>query len=136
MDDVQKWRRFKIGKLIRDKMPEIMRSMGLRVYERTVDAEEYISLLKLKLVEEATEVFNAKSLEEITEELADVYEVFLSLCKAQNIDFAVIEKARIDKKEQKGGFDNRVYNKCVEIEASNPFIKYYLNNQEAYPEEV
>ncbi|MBN9542197.1 MAG: hypothetical protein J0G32_00175, partial [Alphaproteobacteria bacterium] len=61
MDDVQKWRRFKIDKLIRDKMPDIMRSMGLKVYERTVDLDEYLSVLKLKLVEEATEVFNAKS---------------------------------------------------------------------------
>ncbi|MBN8827968.1 MAG: nucleoside triphosphate pyrophosphohydrolase [Sphingobacteriia bacterium] len=136
MDDMQKWRRFKIDKLIRDKMPEIMRSMGLMVDERTVDVDEYISLLKLKLVEEATEVFNAKSLEEITEELADVCEVLLSLCKAQNIDFEAVEKARINKKEHKGGFDKRTYNKCVEIEANNPFIKYYLNNKEAYPEEV
>lgn len=45
--------RFKVDKLIRDKLPQIMRSSGIQVFERVMGKDEYLKRLKDKLLEEA-----------------------------------------------------------------------------------
>ncbi len=69
------------GKLVRDKIPEIMRADGVEPQIRILDADEYRAALLHKLVEEAREV-RASDLESRLGELADVYEV---LCSALDL---------------------------------------------------
>jgi predicted house-cleaning noncanonical NTP pyrophosphatase (MazG superfamily) len=125
---------FKVDKLIRDKLPQIMRASGIQVFERVMEKDEYLKRLKDKLLEEAKEVIASGSEKEMREELADLLEVMLSLAKAYGMEFADIQQAAEQKRADKGGFDNRIYNAFVEIEAGNPSLGYYRARPDQYPE--
>ncbi len=60
---------------------------------------------------------DAASLAEITEELADVMEVVLAIAKANGISMGDVEKFRILKHSESGGFEGRVYVSSVESDA-------------------
>jgi predicted house-cleaning noncanonical NTP pyrophosphatase (MazG superfamily) len=64
--------RFKLDKLIRDKMPDLMRTHGAAVVDRIIENDEYLQRLQNKLFEEAQEVFESKNVDDIREELADL----------------------------------------------------------------
>ena len=127
------FRRFKVGKLIRDHIPEIMRSKGILVHDRIMEHDEYIAELKTKLLEEAEEVKQALNIEELTEELADVLEVIQAFIKASGIPSEQIEKIRLEKRNSKGGFERKVYGSHIEMEESHPEFAYFLNKAEKYP---
>lgn len=125
---------FKVEKLIRDKMPAIMRAQGITVHERIMDQEEFIQKLKNKLLEEAEETKLAKDKEELLEELADVLEVVQALSTSSGLSLEQIEQKRIEKRMKKGGFESRVYNHRVDIDETNHVISYYVNKPSHYPE--
>jgi predicted house-cleaning noncanonical NTP pyrophosphatase (MazG superfamily) len=124
--------RFKVDKLIRDKLPQIMRASGIQVFERVMEKDEYLKRLKDKLLEEAKEVIASGSEKEMREELADLLEVMLSLAKAYGMEFADIQQAAEQKRADKGGFDNRIYNAFAPIEAGNPSLGYYRARPDQY----
>ncbi len=126
--------RFKVDKLIRDKLPQIMRASGIQVFERVMEKDEYLNMLKDKLLEETKEVIASGSGKEMREELADLLEVMLALAKIYGMELADIQKAAEQKRADKGGFDNRIYNAFVEIEAGNPSLGYYRARPDQYPE--
>lgn len=64
--------RFSVHKLIRDKLPHMIRSAGIVVSDYVMDDAEYSEKLNQKLLEEAQEVLAAVKPKEILEELADV----------------------------------------------------------------
>jgi predicted house-cleaning noncanonical NTP pyrophosphatase (MazG superfamily) len=126
--------RFKVDKLIRDNLPQIMRASGIQVFERVMEKDEYLKRLKDKLLEEAKEVIASGSAKEMREELADLLEVMLALVKVYGMEFTDIQQAAEQKRADKGGFDNRIYNAFVEIEAGNPSLGYYRARPDQYPE--
>lgn len=130
-------RRFKIGRLVRDKIPERMQSLGAKDKNHCLNPNEYTSQLKLKLLEEAKEVVESQTREELQEEIADVLEVLHSLAKNQGIQFEDIEKKRIEKREDRGGFDKGIFIEYIEIETedeSHPLLQYCFKHPEKYPE--
>jgi predicted house-cleaning noncanonical NTP pyrophosphatase (MazG superfamily) len=126
--------RFKVDKLIRDNLPQIMRASGIQVFERVMEKDEYLKRLKDKLLEEAKEVIASGSEKQMREELADLLEVMLALAKVYGMEFIDIQQAAEQKRADKGGFDNRIYNAFVEIEAGNPSLGYYRARPDQYPE--
>lgn len=100
---------FKIDKLVRDHTPEIMRSHGMIVYDMVMEKDEYAERLKDKLLEEAKEVTASKTPDEILEELADLLEVIYALSKESGLSIEQVEEKRISKKQERGGFENRIY---------------------------
>ena len=70
-----------------------------------VEDEEYIKELNKKLLEEAHEFIE----ENAVEELADIMEVIQSIMRAKNISYEELKKVQVLKREQKGGFNDRVY---------------------------
>lgn len=127
-------RRFKIDQIIRDKLPEIMRSQGIAVFERPLEGKELDHRLREKLLLEAQEVQNAQSTEELIEELADVLEVVHALAKAAGADIQRVEEKRAKKLQARGGFEARFYNPYVEVDEANPAINYYLSRPAQYPQ--
>lgn len=95
-----------MGKLVRDRIPEIMREQGKDPEVERISGERLRLALKDKLVEEAGEVRQA---EDIVEELADVLEVVDALIEAYGLDYGVIEHARADKKAKRGSFSRGEY---------------------------
>mgnify|MGYP005752676503 CR=1 FL=1 len=127
--------RFAVGKLIRDGLPAMMRAQGLEVFERRLDDADYTAALRTKLLEEAAEAVRAPGREALIEELADVLEVILAIAAAEGIDPEDVEAARLAKRDERGGFDGRIFNAAVEGDADLPAVHYYLARPEAYPRE-
>ena len=67
-----------MGKLVRDRVPEIMRADGREPDTPELDEQEYLRSLFDKLSEEAGELRDADP-EHRLEEAADVYEVLLAI---------------------------------------------------------
>ena len=98
--------KYTYNKLVRDKIPASIDSMeGRKANWRIMDNEEYIKELNKKLLEEAHEFIE----ENAVEELADIMEVIQSIMRAKNISYEELKKVQALKREQKGGFNDRVY---------------------------
>jgi len=92
-------------KVVRDKIPESIVERGELVTQVKIHGEELVAALKSKLIEEAIEVMDAKSTDEIMEELADVLEVVHALAHHLKVSLKNIEEARKSKRQKRGGFD-------------------------------
>ena len=125
---------FKMDKLIRDLVPEMMRSRGMTLLARTMERDEYIQRLKDKLLEETNEIIEAKTSAELLEEFADVFEVIHALAKECNLSMEQIETKRCEKKQKNGAFGQRIYSAAIEMDADNENISYFLARPAKYPE--
>ena len=76
----------KYNKLVRDNIPNIIKNEGLDYKTRVLDDKEYEVELRRKLIEEATELFEAKNIEEKIYELADIYEIIEYILMINKID--------------------------------------------------
>jgi predicted house-cleaning noncanonical NTP pyrophosphatase (MazG superfamily) len=92
------------AKLVRDKIPQIIRDTGAEPVTRVADAEEYRDLLRAKLVEEVDEFLASDD----PNELADVLEVLLALAGDLGVDRDHLEKLRTAKAFERGGFADRI----------------------------
>lgn len=133
-------RKFKTGILVRDKMVSLMEEQGIVVHKKILNIEEYTEALKNKLIEESNEVIEEinkvkVNKEELTEEIADLYEVIDCIKKRYNINDNEIIDKKNKKIESKGSFTKGEYTQYLEIEENNPAINYYLNRPKKYPEE-
>lgn len=128
-------RRFIFDKLIRDKLPGIMRDSGVQVHEEAMDDNQYIDALKEKLLEEAEEIRQSSNPEELIEELADALEVIQTLIRASGHKMEQVEKARLEKRELKGGFDRKIYTNFIDLDENSDTLDYYLSRPDQYPED-
>lgn len=94
----------KYDKLVRDKIPEIIKASNKECKTHTVAKEETIKYLIQKISEETSEFEEFYS----KEELADLLEVIHGLVHHLNYDFVEIETIRKVKKENRGGFEKSI----------------------------
>ena len=94
-----------MGKLVRDRIPEIIQEDGKTPIIRIVDEEEYVRELDRKLCEEVEEYRAAGSIEE----MADVLEVLQAICIARGYTLQQLEEVRRKKAAERGGFKKRIY---------------------------
>lgn len=127
--------RFRVQKLIRDRLPAMMRADGLAVFDRRLDDTEFAQALCDKLIEESHEVREAASANELTGELADVMEVIHAMAAVHGLSMSEIEAKRLAKRTERGGFDGRVFNAAVEAPDGLPAADYYLARPKQYPRE-
>ena len=93
-------------KLVRDRIPEIIRQDGRQCGVEVMPEDEYVQALKDKLVEEAKEAAAAGS-DDLVKELADLYEVVDALMAACGIDRQVVLAKQEGRRQSRGGFDQR-----------------------------
>lgn len=101
------------GKLVRDNIPDIIKSNGEIPIVQILDDKQYKEELENKLIEECSEVINSSGKNRI-EELADLLEVMISIANLENKSIADIDEVRIQKKEKRGGFSKKLYLEDVE----------------------
>jgi len=96
-----------VGKLVRDRIPDIIRAEGGKPEVRELTHSEYVIALRAKLREEVVEYLTEPSLEE----LADILEVVYALGCTHNSEGsrAAVELAAAAKAKAKGRFDRRLY---------------------------
>ena len=68
-------KKYQFNKLIRSKLPERMGLEGVNIVGRHLNDKEFKQELKNKLVEEAIEVRDTDSKDDLVKELADIMEV-------------------------------------------------------------
>ena len=97
------------NKLVRDNIPDIIKKNDEVAVTRVLNSEEYRKELYKKLLEETNEVINAKTKNEVLEELADIYEVVRSISELENSDIDSIKNIAEQKKIKRGGFTKRIF---------------------------
>lgn len=94
-------------KLVRDRIPEIIRQNGLQCEVLTLTEAEYRQALRQKLMEEAQEAAAASEANLVTE-LADLYEVMDTLMKTYKIDRELVIAEQERRRSDRGGFEKRI----------------------------
>lgn len=98
------------NKLIRDRIPEIMESQGIKFKTSILNDDNYRIELLNKLVEESREVLAAKiDRSELIKELGDVLEVIDYLIMAFGLDSEEIKTVKAERKESRGGFAEKLF---------------------------
>ena len=95
------------NKLVRDRIPEIIRNSGNDCETTNLSNLDYIEALREKLVEEAKEAATAAP-DELSQELADVVEVMDALMAATGIEPEKVREIQKEKRSRRGGFGNRI----------------------------
>lgn len=97
------------GKLVRDKIPQIIEADGVNPEIRILDKAEKEKELRRKLVEESNELANAKDAGGIRKEAADVLEVLYAIIDNNEMTLNEVEDVRIERAESRGGFSQGIY---------------------------
>jgi len=79
-----------------------------------LDDKQFYLALKEKLVEEAKELLEAKTQEEILNELSDVPELVESIAVNNKLIITEVEKQKLAKKEKRGGFEKKLFLEYVD----------------------
>jgi predicted house-cleaning noncanonical NTP pyrophosphatase (MazG superfamily) len=98
----------KYDKLVRDKIPEIITKAGKKCIVRTAAPSEYKEYLFKKIIEEVEELKAASTIDNVKEEVADVFTVLCEICKINNINFAETVTQQIAKETKNGSFSKRI----------------------------
>lgn len=93
------------NKLVRDKIPDMIRAQGEMPNVRILDREEYLQNLEAKLDEEVAEYRRDKN----AEELADILEVVYALAEAIGCSKEELAEIYRRKHDARGGFDKRIF---------------------------
>ena len=94
----------KTAKLVRDKIPDIIKESGKECKYHVANRNEYGARLYEKMREELDEFVDTPCYEEA----ADIYEVFSSMCALHDMNMVQVEIAAVDKRKERGSFKNRI----------------------------
>ena len=94
-----------MGKLVRDKIPEIIEANGKVPKIRILELQEYCCCLEEKLNEEVAEFHTDRNLEE----LADILEVVYALAESLGCTREELLEVYAQKHAQRGGFQKRIF---------------------------
>ena len=97
------------NKLVRDRIPEIIRRNGSECDVRRLDSNEFEQEAREKLKEELAEYLDACNSEQALEELADLLELIYCLSEHHGYTKEELESLREDKAERRGSFHEKWY---------------------------
>ena len=97
--------KFYYNKLVRDNIIGNIERKGHICEYRKLSNEEYSQELDKKLLEEAKEVIEAHS----AEELGDLMEVIETIMKEHKISFEEVKQAMQKKRNSNGAFNDRIF---------------------------
>jgi predicted house-cleaning noncanonical NTP pyrophosphatase (MazG superfamily) len=92
------------NKLVRDKIPQLIKESGRHCTSRILSGNEYYDALLDKIVEEIEEYRISGN----EEELADVYEVLDCLVQMKEYEPLHIDYLKLIRREARGSFTDRV----------------------------
>ena len=116
--------KFICNKLVRDKTVERMAADGVASSYTILEESAHSQALGKKLIEEAHEVEAAESDQERVQEIADVMQVIVDLCRMHKITYDQIEAVRKAAYEKRGGFEKGVYAEVIEMDEDNKWTTY------------
>ena len=96
------------NKLVRDKIPEIIKKNNETPVFRVLEESEFKEELEKKLYEEYKEVIESSEDDRI-EELADMLEIIRALAALENKNLDDIIKIADEKKNKRGAFEEKIF---------------------------
>jgi len=103
------------NKLVRDKIPEIIKQDGAVAQFRILEKEEFLKELFKKLEEEVNELITSKDdKHDLEKEIGDVREVIEAIIEGLDLDKGEILRLRCERKVKRGGFSQRIFLESVE----------------------
>ena len=99
----------KYSKLVRDRIPEIIKASGKTCVTELLSDDEYLRMIDAKLDEELAEYHK----EQNVEELADLLEVIYAAAKARGYTLEQLEAVRAEKASKRGTFEKKILLKEV-----------------------
>lgn len=94
------------GKLVRDRIPEIIRASGRECGIEEISEEEVRSALLVKLVEEAEEARAVDA--DLVTECADVLEVLEAAITVHGLTWEAVRAEQQRRRAERGGFEKRL----------------------------
>lgn len=99
----------KYSKLVRDRIPEIIKASGKTCVTESLSDDEYLRMIDAKLDEELAEYHKDLNVEE----LADLLEVIYAAAKARGYTLEQLEAIRAEKASKRGTFEKKILLKEV-----------------------
>jgi predicted house-cleaning noncanonical NTP pyrophosphatase (MazG superfamily) len=93
------------NKIVRDKIPEIIRNSGRTCEYKILGESEVKGALKEKLIEKA-QIFSVRPSED---ELSDIYELLEAIVETFDFEPMHIDYLKIQNKENKGTYSEKVF---------------------------
>jgi len=97
------------NKLVRDRIPEIIERSGKAYTTRRLNKAEYKIEINRKMGEELTEYKETTKKEDALEELSDMLELIYAAAAYHGSTVEELEEVRIVKRNNRGGFNDRIY---------------------------
>lgn len=97
------------NKLVRDRIPEIIERAGKRANVETLSDSEFLAAVDAKLQEELDEYLASGD----PTELADLLETLYAASLARGVGLDELERIRLKKREERGGFVLKLFLKEV-----------------------
>ena len=94
----------KYNKLVRDKIPEIIKKKGEKCKVHIANDKEYWGKLKEKLQEEIEEFSENETIEEI----ADILEIIDAICDYKKFNKKKLETVKKNKAKERGRFKKKI----------------------------
>lgn len=99
----------KYNKLIRDRIPKIIKEAGWLPTVRTLKKSEFLNELKKKVSEEAKELIQSKDKKGIIDEIVDIQELLDILISEVGLTKREAKKFQAAKRKKRGGFKKRLF---------------------------
>lgn len=99
----------KYNKLIRDKIPEIIKEAGWLPTVKTLKKSEFLKAAKDKVLEEAKELIQSKDKKGIIDEIIDIQELLDVLTLEVGLGEQRLKKLQAVKRKKRGGFKKRLF---------------------------
>ena len=99
----------KYNKLVRDRIPEIIKASGKSCVTEILSATDYLCMIDAKMDEELTEYHKDQNIEE----LADLIEVIYAATIARGYTLEQLEQVRAEKATKRGIFEKKILLKEV-----------------------
>lgn len=97
------------NKLVRDNIIDIILEDNEVPNYRILNDNDFIIALKEKFIEESEEIVEAKTKDDVINELADILELVDSLSEQYNISEEELKNKKEDKKIKRGGFNKKIF---------------------------
>lgn len=99
----------KYNKLIRDRIPEIVKEAGWSPMVRILRKSEFLGAVKKKVFEEAGELAQSKDRKGIIDEIVDIQELLDVLSLEIGITKLEVKKLQGIKRKKRGGFKKKLF---------------------------
>lgn len=125
--------KFKLHKLVRDKIVDDQIALGQTPHYRTLSPEEHRKALIDKIIEEITELRKAAP-EDAAKEIADVQQAVDDLIELSGITKAEVRGVQQKKAGKSGAFKKGIFVDSLETAEEDPWTEYYRGDPERFPE--